>query len=372
MKRLFALLVAACLLLCACGTQTPTQPSTVATKPATTPPTTEPSTAPPTTEPTTVPTTAATEPAVQIRHPLTGELLDEPFTGRCVAVATNNASAAQPQHGIGQADILYEIMAEGGGSITRCLAVYSNIAEVPKVGSIRSARTYLVNLARGHNAPIVHCGGSSYAGQLLAQGVCDDMDQFYNSKYFYRDQDRVNAGYAWEHTLFASGESLWNCLKARSYATESTYEIVPAFSENATPDGETANTVTVQFNSGGKQTELTYQAESGCYTAMQHWYNKSHPFMDQNTGEKVQFKNVFVLYTKCWKIEAGVSNVAYELEGSGEGYFACGGKIIPIRWHRDSLDRPMTYTLTDGTPLTQGVGKTYVAILPLNSPMSYN
>lgn len=371
MKRLFTLLVAACLLLCACGTQTPTQPSTVATKPTTTPPTTEPTTAP-TTEPTTVPTTVATEPVVQIRHPLTGELLDEPFAGRCVAVATNNASSAQPLHGISQADVLYEIMAEGGGSVTRCLAVYSNIADVPKVGSIRSARTYLVNLARGHNAPIVHCGCSTYAAALLAQGVCDDIDQFYNGAYFYRDQDRVSAGYAWEHTLFASGESLWNCLKARNYAAESSYEIVPAFAENAAPDGETANSVTVQFNRNGKKTELTYQAATGCYTAVQHWYNKSQPFMDQNNGEDVQFKNVFVLYTKCWQIEAGVPNVAYELEGSGEGYFACGGKIIPILWHRENLDEPMTYTLTDGTPLTQGVGKSYVAVLPLNSPMSYN
>ena len=229
-----------------------------------------------------------------------------------------------------------------------------------------------MNLARGHNAAIVHCGGSVYATNLLRQGVCDDIDQFYNGAYFYRDQDRVSAGYAWEHTLFASGESIWNCLNDRNYAAESTYDIVPAFSENAAPDGETANTVTVQFNSGGKQTELTYQEETGCYTAMQHWYNKSHPFMDKNTGEDVQFRNVFVLYTKCWKIEAGAPNVAYELEGSGEGYFACGGKIIPIQWHREDLDKPMTYTLADGTPLTQGVGKSYVAILPLNSPMSYN
>ena len=193
MKRLFALLMAVCMLLCACGTQTPTQPSTVETQPPTTSATTASTTAP-TTAPTTIPSTVPTEAVVQYRHPLTGEQLNAPFTGRCVAVATNNASSAQPQHGIGQADIIYEIMAEGGGSVTRCLAVYSNIAEVPKVGSIRSARTYLVNLARGHNAAIVHCGGSVYAANLLRQGVCDDIDQFYNGAYFYRDQDRLCMG----------------------------------------------------------------------------------------------------------------------------------------------------------------------------------
>lgn len=139
MKRLLVLLLAACALLYACGAQ----PSLFHREDPgeTTPPTTAP----------TVPgeTTGPTEPPeAAYRHPLTGAPLDAPFAGRCTAVVINNIRQAQPLYGIGQADVLYEIIAEGGGSITRCLGIFSEIGSVEKIGSIRSARTYLVDLAR--------------------------------------------------------------------------------------------------------------------------------------------------------------------------------------------------------------------------------
>ena len=55
-----------------------------------------------------------------------------------------------------------------------------------------------------------------------------------------------------------------------------------------------------------------------------------------------------------------------DVVGSGKGYFACNGQIIPILWSRTSEYDNYVYTLEDGTPLTLGVGKTYVALLPIN------
>jgi hypothetical protein len=52
-----------------------------------------------------------------------------------------------------------------------------------------------------------------------------------------------------------------------------------------------------------------------------------------------------------------------KLIGEGEGFYACNGQIVPIKWSRDSVNDPFTYTLTDGTPLVMGVGKTYVAVI---------
>jgi hypothetical protein len=164
-KILIGLLVI-CLILLAVGVgfiiHMETRPGAVApvtTLPAQIPteateiPTTE---APTTVPPTTVPPT--TEPAVLYRNPLTGEPLDAPLTNRPFAVVINNIRAAQPLHGIGEADMLFEIVAEGGGSITRCLALYGDPAGVEKIGSVRSARTYLINLARAYDAIFVHAG----------------------------------------------------------------------------------------------------------------------------------------------------------------------------------------------------------------------
>ncbi len=377
MKRAVVLFLAVCMLLCGCQTKQPepTEPSKATPEPTeTTVPVTEPTQ--PTTEPTTEP---VTEPPVLYRHPVTGEGLDAPFTGRCVGVIINNSQHAQPLYGIGQADVLYECMAEGGGSITRCLAVFSDLRGAEKIGPVRSARTYFINLARMYDAIFVHCGASPFATDELNElKDFSAINQMKNGAYFYRDQARLDAGYAREHTLFTSGESLLECIDKRGFSLEHTYaqDFAPAFSTDAAPDGETAQTIEARFNgNGGKATVMTYDAETGCYYGEQRWrggntYSIVSPLADETTGESVPFRNVLLLYVNI-TYSTNSSHVFTEQTGTGTGYYACGGKIVPIRWSRDSLDEPFTFTLSDGTELTQGIGKSYVALLPAGSPVTY-
>ena len=49
------------------------------------------------------------------------------------------------ESGIGQADVLYEFVVEGG--ITRMLAIFNDYDNLEKVGSIRSCRPYYVTTA---------------------------------------------------------------------------------------------------------------------------------------------------------------------------------------------------------------------------------
>ncbi len=363
MKRLFALLLAGCLLLYACGLPENLSQPAETTAPETTAPETTPTEAP----------TAPTEPVKLYRHPITGEALDEPFSQRCVAVVINNIRQAQPLYGIAQADILYEIMAEGGGSITRCLAVYSDLSGVEKIGSIRSARTYLVDLARAHNAVFIHCGGSDYSLDELKELQYDAINEYSNGSYFFRDEERYASGYAWEHTLFSSGQKILSCIQRKGFSMQDVPASAPAFAMDATPDGEDASTIEVRFNSGGKATILTYNPQSGCYYGEQRWrdgteYSYVSPLADEATQELVAYRNVLVLYVKT---TTDGYRMFTEQTGSGDGYYACGGKIVPIQWHRQTLDDPFTYTLPDGTALTQGIGKTYAAVLPIGSPTEY-
>ena len=72
-------------------------------------------------------------------NPLTGLPMEpEQENDRPVAVMFNNLKAAQPQLGISQADIIYEVPAEGG--ITRMLGVFQSLEGVGTLGSIRSSR----------------------------------------------------------------------------------------------------------------------------------------------------------------------------------------------------------------------------------------
>ena len=151
MKRIFALILAASLLiLCGCTQEAPypetvPAPSTDATQE--------------TTEPTTKPTTEPTEPPVLYTNPLTGEPMDSLYTGRPTAVVINNIKACLPQYGIGAADMIYEFEVES--SVTRLLAIYTDFTDVASIGPVRSTRTYFNNVAEAYDSPLIHCGGSA-------------------------------------------------------------------------------------------------------------------------------------------------------------------------------------------------------------------
>ena len=373
MKKILILTLALVLLLSSCVSQ-PNPGSTPTTLPIITLPTTEPATEPttepaaPTTESTTAPTTEA---PVLYRSPLTGEPMDQPLTMRPYGVVINNIRASQPLHGIGDADMLFEIVAEGGGSITRCLALYADPSGVPKIGSVRSARTYLIDLAQAYDAIFTHAGWSNYARDMLSSTHWPFLNGLYGDagSYFYRDRDRINAGYSLEHTYFTTGDSIIAYAKSKKMRTDVKFDSYGlTFTEDATPNGSDAGTITLSFYKNGKQTRMDYDAAAGCYYGTQLWKAHTADFADANTGEKVPFENVLILYAKT--TTDGYRMFA-DLVGSGRGYYACGGKIVPIKWSRANSTAPFSYTLEDGTPLTLGIGKSYVGVIPKNSPVEY-
>ena len=321
------------------------------------------------TEATETPTTA-TEAPVLYRHPLTGQQLSEPLTTKPVAVVTNNTASAQPILGIASADILFEHVAEGGGSITRLLAIYTDLENAGTLGPIRSARTYLLDLARAFQAPIVHCGGSSYGNKDIQQTGYPSFNQFVYPDYFYRDQNRLDLGCSSEHTLMTEGPDLLQGLQDKGFhmtaAPNANYGM--EFGEDIVLDGAAANTIQFRFFSqSGKITTMAYDAGDGVYYGTQQWGSQSSLIADGNIGAVIPFQNVLILSVDVRYAEDGV-HVLTTMTGEGTGYFACGGRYLPIKWYRETTADPFTYTYADGTPVVFGVGKTYVAMLPTRSP----
>ena len=171
-------------------------------------------------------------------NPLTGLPMEPEYEDlRPAAIMLNNLKAAQPQLGISQADIIYEVPVEGG--ITRMLCLYQTVEGIETLGSVRSARPYFVELALGHDAIYIHAGGSQEAYANLRSWKVDHMDGVRggeDAKIFWRDPERrKNNGY--EHSLITSGEKILDYLAKGKIPTKhgDGWNYLQAFKEDGTP-----------------------------------------------------------------------------------------------------------------------------------------
>lgn len=360
-QRILALFAASMLLLTACGesggeVQFPTE----------TPPANTSSQPTPGSTPSPVPTPGEPEGPV---NPLTGLPMDEEqINDRPIAVMLNNLKQAMPQLGVSQADIIYEVLAEGG--ITRMLGLYQSVEDVGLIGSVRSARTYYLELALGHDAIYLHAGGSPDAyNKIKAWNVTalDCVNGPYEGSLFWRDANRIkNNGKV--HSVVTSGETILKLFPTYSFRQEHedgyVYEML--FAPDGTPaGGQQAETIQVPFSSY-KTGVFTYDPDSGMYLVEEY----GSAYIDGNTGEQVGVTNVLVLQTACRLIPGDdAGRITVDLTG-GEGWFACGGKIIPICWSKDDVNSQLVYTTQSGEPLTLGAGTSYVNIIPLENEIT--
>lgn len=302
-------------------------------------------------------------------NPLTGLPIEEGAVhARPVALMLNNLKEAQPQLGQSQADIIYEVLAEGG--ITRMLGIYQSVEGVGKIGSIRSARPYYLELALGHDAIFLHAGGSEEAYEKIKTWnvtALDCVNGPYEGKteganLFWRDAERIKTN-GKVHSVVTTGEAIQTRLPTYSIRLEheESYSYPQQFVDEVhLTGGETAAQVKVPY-SNYKTGVFTYDETTGSYAVSQY----GEAYLDGNTGEQVQVKNVLVLKTDCHVLKGDTEGrLAVDLTSGGEGYYACGGKAIPIRWEKENRNDPFVYYTQEGTPLSLERGTSYVNIVP--------
>lgn len=304
------------------------------------------------------------EPAHPYVNPLTGEGVDRDIGAqRPIAVMINNLKKALPQAGVSQADIIYELPAEGG--VTRMLALFQSVEGVGEIGTVRSARDYYVSLAYGHDAVFLHAGGSPMAYAAIKQwGVTalDCVNGPYEGTLFWRDPvRRKNAGL--EHSVLTSGEKICELLPTYSRVNlehREGYEEPLAFLEkDETASGSPAGRASVKF-SASKTGVFTYDPETGLYLVEEF----GAPYIDANTGEQVAVKNVLVLFTDVNTIKGDdKGRQSVRTTGTGEGLLLCDGVVQDIKWSKKDNSTPLSYTDAAGQPLKLGVGRSYINIL---------
>lgn len=293
-----------------------------------------------------------------VLNPLTGLPLknESNLNKRPVAVMLNNIHYAMPQHGVSDADMIFEFNVEGG--ITRMVGLFQEIDEIGTIGSVRSARACFVETVLGMDAIYAHAGGSAEAINMIYQYGIDDIDENYTA--YWRDQERAQT-MDYEHTLMTSGENLSNYIAQCGFRTEHDADFVYpiTYVEDGTPaNGTIAEHIWIPF-SNYKTGTFDYDASTKQYMIGQY----DDAYIDGNTDQQVGVTNLLVLYTTVYNSGDSSGHMVIDLQGSGAGTYFCGGKAVDIEWRKDSIYDPFTYYLSDGTPLALGAGHTYVCVV---------
>lgn len=294
------------------------------------------------------------------RNILTGEWMEEAAAShRPLAVMMGNTTAALPQHGIGQAGVVYESPVEGG--LTRIMAVIYDYQNVEKIMSIRSCRHYFVHWALEYNALYAHYGQAKYALDILGQSYVHNLSGLESSveNVMYKRDDSRSA----PHNAYTTGELVLKGIEVKGYETalDSDYDRHFLFAEDEEPVVLTEGQDALLIKPGYviNKPWFEYNEEDGLYYRFQ--YGNKH--IDGIDNSQLSCKNIILQVSSVSVIDDKYGYLDVETVGSGNGYYVTNGKMIPITWSKDSVTAPTYYYKEDGTELTLNVGKTWICIV---------
>ncbi len=294
------------------------------------------------------------EPKPIIYCPLDHVELEE-MPVRPIIVTIGNSPGARPQSGISDADILYEIPAEGG--VSRYLAVFYH-GQADKIGPVRSARPYLIDIAREYQGVYIHAGGSNDAITYLAKNVIPYINQINHSSGFWRDKSRKAP-----HNLYTSSDNLVQELTAKKWWQKKEVQAF-SFAEDVSLPQKTQGDIEVSYLSS--KVRYTYDTEKECY-----WrYIGKEKCIDENSQEQLAVSNIIVQKVKS-KVLDQEGRLSIDLVGSGEAYFFTKGGFTACTWQKDDLNSRTVYLLADGSEITLTPGKTWIQIIDQNTNLQY-
>ncbi|WP_391117544.1 DUF3048 domain-containing protein [Psychrobacillus sp. L3] len=284
-----------------------------------------------------------------------------PFTGigsevemkqRPILVTMNNHPLARPQSGIVEADIVYEMLAEG--NVTRFLALYQS--EIPEtIGPVRSARDYFVNIAKGLDAFYIAHGYSPDAKKMLDARVVDNINGMqYDGILFKRSKERKapHNSYISKENIFVGAEKVGASIEINKIPPFSFYDSV----EDA-KIGNPASSVSIRYGSGTSFENLyKYLPDEGLYERS----TAGVLTKDKESEELVKLSNVIFMEIPHKTIDnAGRQDLT--LTDGGKAYLFQAGIMKEIEWQNvDGFLIPME----NGVPAKLVKGKSWISIVP--------
>ncbi len=278
---------------------------------------------------------------------LTGTLSDQ----RVLVAKLSNAPKGRPQAGINEADLVMEVLVEGG--IGRWLAVFQG-SYPETVGPVRSLREVDPKLLAPFDSRVLSSGGQWAVRQDLGRVAVDESD---GSIAGYRRE----SGREYVYSLMYDTENL------PDLGWEGSVESMLDFDISTPGGGEDADEIEVRMS---RTNDLSWTFDHGRYFRTQD----GEESVDAD-GLQVSADSVVVVWVRTidtGRVDAAGSAVPdYEVTGSGDAIVFRDGEAYEGRWQRESEVEFFTFLDEDGDPIPLSPGRTWLHITPFGGTVSW-
>ncbi len=356
-SKLIGVLVAVAIIASACTSSLEASEPTATLAPITT--ITNPTTTT-TTAPAPITATTTTIPVVEVSDAINGLPADQRLIDRrVVAIKIDNHPNARPQSGLEVADVVYEILVEGG--VTRFIALFHQ-SDLDYVGPNRSGRPTDAAVLKAIDPVFQISGAQPWVQNVLrAEGIRVVYDDGVTT---YRVPSRSAP-----QNLYTSTLAIRELADSKGWDDENPGNLF-AFGE-PTEGIDTAEVVTIEF-SDAPPAQWEFDGEQ----YLRSNGNTPHEWVTRD-GERgrVAFETIVALKARRYIASdpsgEGSSVPAMDTVGKGEAFVFFGGEVVKGTWERGSDSDPFYLTTPDGAEIVMPPGRIWISIVPDTRPVTW-
>lgn len=267
---------------------------------------------------------------------------------RAFAVVLAQYPETMPLSGTSQVEIVIEGPVASPGGVTRLLALYQ--CQFPlEIGSIRSVRPYMADLALGFDAILASWGGAKTAIDRIKNLGLNWLDARVNpSSAFFRKKN-IPA----PHNGFTSLERLKiaaQILKMRETNQFLGYQFLK---EEEIIFSKKEQKIKINYT---YPVEYVYEPATGRY--LRFWDGKG--MIDRNTSKQVWANNVVLMKTKMGTLSSGVADV--KVIGKGKAIIYKAGEETEGRWQKENSQGKLSFLDVAGAEIKFVPGPIWIEI----------
>lgn len=279
-----------------------------------------------------------------------------------MALTVDNFIDSRPVSGLSHARVVYEALAEAG--ITRFLAIYplSDLENIRKIGPIRSARPYFLDLAEEYKSVFMHVGGSPAAIISLKEKEYNlyDLDQFFNAQYFWREKTRKAPFNVYTSTdlfkrFFSDRQVKNNVIQGWQFKDEPVPADLPITGKN----------LTINYSTPEYKIKWQYNKETNDYLREEG----GKVYLEEEDRE-IKAKNIVVQITETSILDE-VGRKDIKTTGEGNAFIFEDGKVIEGIWQKLRKGDRTKFFDQDNNEIRLNRGITWVEIVPNVSMVSF-